>query len=100
MKHLALFSILILIFNIGRAQELSIKINHQYQNQLMMYDSNYLDHSGTVFLIERLQYYLSGFKLKFKDGSVKELNEEYILVSSNISNYKFFNTKIIENLDN
>lgn len=94
------FSLILFVCGIHlvNAQELKIKINHQYQDQRMMLDSNYLDHHGTVFIIERMQYYISGFVLKFNDGSTINIDDQYILASSNISNYEFFNADSISNL--
>ena len=96
-KYLSLI-LLMCLLQVVNAQELKIKINHQYQDQRMMYDSNYLDHEGTVFLIERLQYYLSGFVIKYNDGTTKSIDDQYLLVSSNISNYEFFDADSIGNL--
>jgi hypothetical protein len=98
MKKGFIVTLYCLFLCVGFAQELKIKINHQYQDQGMVYESNYVSHENTVFLVERLQYYISGFVLKYNDGSIKTIEDQYILVSSNISDYEFFNADSIGNL--
>lgn len=82
------------------AQELKIKINHQFQDLEMYYDTTYLDETGMGFQVGRFQYYIGHFTLKFDDGSTLLLDDQYILASSNITNYEFFDAGTISNLEN
>ena len=75
---------LILLFvaiSLNAQSSVNIQINHlldgvQYENEV-----NTVNDLGNDFMIDRLQYYISGFSITHDGGQVTEVKDLYVLVS-------------------
>ena len=91
MKIALQFMLMVFIATLSTAQStVNIQINHlldgvQYENEV-----NSTNDLGNDFMIDRLQYYLSGFSIVHDGGQVTEVEGLYVLVSLLHSNERSF----------
>ena len=77
--HIFLF---MLISIISDAQStINIQINHLLNGEQFENEVNTTNDLGNDFMIDRLQYYLSGFSVVHDGGTVTEVEDLYVLVS-------------------
>lgn len=75
-----LFAILLSISTYGQST-VNIQINHLLDGVQFENEVNSTNDLGNDFMIDRLQYYLSGFSLVHDGGQVTEIDDLYVLVS-------------------
>lgn len=82
MKTTLQFIILLLCSFASTAQStVNLQINHLLDDVAYENEVNSTNDLGNDFMIDRLQYYLSGFSITHDGGQVTEVDDKYVLVS-------------------
>lgn len=68
-------------------KQINLNLNHHFNGDSFVYDSNYETEDGKVVKFTRIQYYLSGVNLKHDGNQTLDLSDTYILASGNVTNY-------------
>lgn len=82
MKRILSCVIFMMTVTFASAQSsVGIQINHFLQGERFENNVNSTNNLGNDFMLDRLQYYLSGFSITHDGGQVTELPDLYVLVS-------------------
>ena len=82
MKTILQFSLLFFcVISMTAQSSVTIKINHLLSGAQFENEVNTTNDLGNDFMIDRLQYYLSGFSIIHDGGQVTEVEDLYVLVS-------------------
>jgi hypothetical protein len=81
--RIALHFILFILcsFSISAQSSVNIQINHLLDGEAFENEVASTNDLGNDFMIDRLQYYLSGFSIKHDGGQLIEVEDLYVLVS-------------------
>ena len=80
-KALQIVTILFLAIITNAQNSVNIQINHLLNGDQFENEVNTTNDLGNEFMIDRLQYYLSGFSIVHDGGTVTEVEDLYVLVS-------------------
>ena len=80
-KALQIVTILFLAIITNAQNSVNIQINHLLNGEQFENEVNTTNDLGNEFMIDRLQYYLSGFSIVHDGGTVTEVEDLYVLVS-------------------
>ena len=75
------FILLFVAISLNAQSSVNIQINHLLDGVLYENEVNTVNDLGNDFMIDRLQYYISGFSIKHDGGQVTEVKDLYVLVS-------------------
>ena len=78
---LHLFALIFCTFVINAQSSVNIKINHFLDGNEFENEVNSTNDLGNDFMIDRLQYYLSGFSITHDGGQITKVEDLYVLVS-------------------
>ena len=80
-KALQIVTILFLAIITNAQNSVNIQINHLLNGEQFENEVNTTNDLGNEFMIDRLEYYLSGFSIVHDGGTVTEVEDLYVLVS-------------------
>ena len=67
--------------------QISLELNHTFNDQPLAYGQNYSDQNGKTIQFQRVRYYLSSLQIVHDGGQITTLDDLYLLVSANVSDY-------------
>ena len=90
---LSISALCVAAFSFGQT-DVTLKLHHYYNNDVLNYGDYYEDTYGNTIEISRVQYYLTGFNLVHDGATNTSLGDTVILASGNITDYVLCNANI------
>ena len=91
----------VFITSFGFAQnQISLDLNHTFNEEALVYGQTYTDAFGRTVEFSRVRYYLSSLEIVHDGGQLTVLEDLYVLVHANITNYDLgsYNIETVEKL--
>jgi len=100
-----LLSLTVLLFTVSNSisKPIVVKINHKLGSQTFDYKKQSNNNINDIFIINRLEYYLSEFVITHDGGITTKIDDSYILVQANnsftLKSFGDFDINKVENIE-